>query len=126
MTRSKLQAPPSLTQERARRLFRFVKMTEGTPRSRDTLMKKLKLDLRGFYRDLSFLRELGILFKADQEKYQLDMNWNQARALLPFPVPILSFEEVEALSRGSTAAHRKLKQLFDSYTLEKGTSGNRN
>jgi hypothetical protein len=116
---SKHHAPepaPTLTLPRACRLYRLLSLTAEATRSRKVLLTRLKVDVRGFYRDLELLRALGIEIACDGDKYQLAGDLNDALAKLPFPDPGLSFRDVLTLSRGTGDAHKKLRRRMESFT----------
>ena len=111
------QTSPALatvTRDRAARLAKFLKLLAGTAKTRTVLMAKLKTDQRAFYRDLRFLRALGIDVSAAGDKYLLDGPLESARAKLPCPDPGLTMAEAAQLSRGSSEGHRKLKRMVES------------
>ena len=107
----------SLTSLRAARLFRLLTLLGSGPQTRSFLLRRLKLDIRGFYRDLETLKALGIEWTTtdDDPKYALIGELDEALAKLPFPDPGLNFRDAQQLSNGSTAAHRKLKQRLNSF-----------
>lgn len=110
-------APPSLTSQRAGRLYRLLTLLGGGPQTRPALLRKLKLDVRGFYRDLEALRGFGIeIAPNDDHKYALAGDVDAALAKLPFPDPGLSIHEARQLAaNGTTAAHRKLRARLDTF-----------
>lgn len=103
-----------LTVDRATRLHKLLKLIAGTARSRAVLLSKLGLDLRGFYRDVKFLRSAGVEVGTTGDKYLLIGELDAARGRVPLPDPGLTLEEANQLARGSSAAHRKLRTLIDS------------
>ncbi len=104
-------APPAaaVTPERAARLHRLLRLLAAGPQKRETLTRRLKLDVRGFYRDLVVLREAGIAVSLEKGRYRLDEDADEAIARLPFPDPHLTLGEAIQLARGRSKAHRKLK-----------------
>ncbi len=104
----------TVTRDRAARLAKFLKLLTGSAKTRTALMAKLKTDQRAFYRDLRFLRSLGIQVNAEGDKYLLDGTLDAARAKLPCPDPGLTMAEAVALSRGTSEGHRKLKRMVES------------
>jgi hypothetical protein len=119
MRRKKVEASPvTLTSLRAARLYRLLRLLGSGPQKRATLTRRLKLDVRGFYRDLEALRLLGIEVTpaGEQTRYRLVGELDEALAKLPFPDPGLNFRDVQQLANGNTAAHRKLKQRLASFT----------
>jgi predicted DNA-binding transcriptional regulator YafY len=104
--------PPrgSVSVERAVRLYRLLKLLGAGPRSREALRKRLRLDARGFYRDLGLLRDCGIHVSSSNHLYRLEDEFRQALVRLPFPDPGLTLGEAQQVARGRTTAHRKLKE----------------
>ena len=113
----------TVTRDRAARLAKFLKLLAGTAKTRTALMAKLKTDQRAFYRDLSFLRSLGIEVTASGDKYLLDGPLDAARAKLPCPDPGLTMAEAAQLSRGTSEGHRKLKRMIDSINGAESANG---
>ena len=99
----------SLTSLRAARLYRLLTLLDTGPQTRGFLLRRLRLDIRGFYRDLELLREASIAVPLAEGRYRLNGNADAAIARLPFPDPRLTLGEAEQLAKGRTAAHRKLK-----------------
>ena len=95
----------TVTRDRAARLAKFLKLLSGPAKTRAALMAKLKTDQRAFYRDLRFLRSLGIEVGADGDKYVLEGPLDSARAKLPCPDPGLTMAEVQTASRQLASAH---------------------
>ena len=118
MGRKKVDASAvSLTSLRAARLYRLLTLLGTGPQTRTFLLRRLKIDIRGFYRDLETLDLLGIAVETtgDEPKYALVGELDDALAKLPFPDPGLNFRDAQQLALGSTAAHRKLKQRLNSF-----------
>jgi predicted DNA-binding transcriptional regulator YafY len=107
-------AAPVVTQQRAGRLYKLLSLTAESARTRKALTGRLKVDVRGFYRDLELLRGLGVEVAYDGEKYRLTGELDDALARLPFPAG-LSLRDAMTLARGSTEAHRRLKKKLDSF-----------
>src|SRR5215471_5895977 len=98
----------TLTGQRAARLYRLLILLGDGPQPRQLILRRLKLDVRGFYRDLEALRGLGIeIHSGDGNRYSLTIDLEDALARLPFPDPGLNFRDVQQLAKGDTAAHRK-------------------
>lgn len=110
----------ALTAPRAARLYRLLAQIAGAARTRPTLLKKLKVDLRGFYRDLELLRTLGVEVHSSGDKYELVGELDEALARLPFPDPGLSVREALDLANGRSEARQKLRSRINSFT---GTNG---
>lgn len=100
-----------LTAPRAARLYRLLTVLGDGPQTRRVLLLRMKVDVRGFYRDLELLRDLRIdITLGPDNRYSLPISLDESLARLPFPDPGLSVRDVLQLCNGSTAAHRKLKQ----------------
>jgi hypothetical protein len=109
-------APPAraaVTAERFTRLFRLLQFLGSASRTRDWLTGQLDLDVRGFYRDLEFLRSVGVGVTLSPDGYVLNDDLEAAAARLPFPDPHLNLGEARQLARGRTAAHRRLRKQID-------------
>ena len=118
MGRKKVDASTvTLTPLRAARLYRLLTLLGTGPQTRNFLLRRLKIDVRGFYRDLEALRllEIDITMTGDETRYALVGELDDALAKLPFPDPGLNVRDALQLSNGSTAAHRKLKQRVNSF-----------
>jgi predicted DNA-binding transcriptional regulator YafY len=118
MRRKKVDATAvTLTPQRAARLYRLLTLLGSGPQTRAFLLRRLRLDVRGFYRDLEALRSLGIEVTSagDETRYVLVGDAEDALAKLPFPDPGLNVRDALLLSKGDTAAHRKLKQRVSSF-----------
>lgn len=124
MRRKKVDAATvTLTAPRAARLYRLLTLLGAGPQTRAALLRRLKIDVRGFYRDLESLRALGIdvSTSGDDPKYALDGELDDALEKLPFPDPGLNVRDALQLANGTTAAHRRLKQRVNSFL--NGTRG---
>jgi hypothetical protein len=99
----------TITPERAKRLYRLVKLLSRGPRSRFDLTRALRLNVRGFYRELEVLRTYGISIALAQRQYILEDDPADAVDRLPFPDPGLTFGEARQLARGRSRAHQKLR-----------------
>jgi hypothetical protein len=117
MGRKKVDAASvTLTNQRAARLYRLLTLLGDGPQTRQQILRRLKLDVRGFYRDLEALRGLNIAVTlGDDNRYALAGDLDDALARLPFPDPGLNFRDVQQLAKGDTAAHRKLKQRISTF-----------
>jgi hypothetical protein len=104
-----------VTAERFSRLYQLVQFLGSGPRTREKLIERLAVDVRGFYRDLELLRGAGIGITLQAGAYQLEGGLEDALALLPFPDLHLTLGEVRQLARGRTRAHRYVQQQLESY-----------
>jgi predicted DNA-binding transcriptional regulator YafY len=100
----------SVSAERAERLHRLLRLLGKGPQSRANVTRRLRLDVRGFYRDLKLLRAAGIAVPLRNGRYTLEESVAGATSRLPFPDPHLTLGEAIHLARGRTLAHRKLKE----------------
>lgn len=107
----------SVTAARVARLYRFVHLLRLGPVARTVLLRRLGLNQRGFYRDIELLRAAGIRVVPSEGRYSLVPDFEEAVDRLPFPDPRLSLGEAQRLSRGSTAAHRALREQVEQITL---------
>ncbi len=98
-----------VTAERFTRLYRLVHLLASGPLPRTALARRLRLDVRGFYRDLELLRASGVPVTLSAGRYGLDGSVSDALARLPFPDPHLTYGEALVLVKGRTAAHKKLR-----------------
>jgi predicted DNA-binding transcriptional regulator YafY len=103
-------ARASVTPERAGRLFRLLTLLGAGPQTRMTLTRRLRLGVRGFYRDLEVLRTVGIPVVLLNGKYALAEDAAQAIERLPFPDPGLTLGEARQLARGRSDAHKKIRK----------------
>jgi predicted DNA-binding transcriptional regulator YafY len=106
----------AITTARAARLYRLLALLGEKPQTRAVLTRRLKLGLRGFYRDLVALRNIGIRVDLIKGRYVLEGGTADAQGRLPFPDPGLTLGEAQQLARGRTAAHRKLKGQIEEIT----------
>jgi len=100
----------AVTADRAARLYKLIRLLSSGPKKRDALTKKLKLDVRGFYRDLDLLHRAGISITLANQRYTLDDAREVAVARLPFPDPRLTLGEAWLLAKGKSRAHLRLQE----------------
>jgi hypothetical protein len=104
---------PHVTAQRAGRLCRLITLLGSGSHSRDVVLRKLKIDLRGFYRDLELLRSRGVMVTVEGTKYALDGDIDTALSKLPVPDPMLNVRDALVLARGNTDAHRRFRRRLD-------------
>jgi hypothetical protein len=109
-------SPRAISAVRAGRLFRLISLLAQSGNARPALLKRLRLDLRGFYRDLEKLREFGVRISVQGHYYRLETSFDRAVARLPFPDPRLNLHEAMLLGKGRTPAHRKLRSQIERIT----------
>jgi predicted DNA-binding transcriptional regulator YafY len=122
MAKKRSPTPPckSVTAERAARLYRLVELVGQGPQTRSMLMRRLGLDVRGFYRDLELLRTAGITLRLQKQRYTLPEDPKEASARLPFPDPCLTLGEAQQLVKARSAAHRKISSLLTQLKKPRG------
>jgi hypothetical protein len=99
----------AVTAERAARLYRLLKLLGVGPQTRTNLLRRLHLDIRGFYRDMELLRAAKIQVYLNGRRYFLTGKVSQAVACLPFPDPHLTLGQAVQLAKGRSSAHLILK-----------------
>jgi hypothetical protein len=107
-------APPSgITTDRFARLYRLLQFLGKGGQTRAALVRRLRTDIRGFYRDLELLRAAGIQISLNGNRYQLEGELEASLLQLPFPDARLTYGDVVRLSKGRTAAHSRLRDRID-------------
>ena len=106
-------ARPALTAERFRRLHELVQLLGTGPKTRDQVLTRIGLDVRGFYRDLELLRAVGIEVTTEHGRYALAEALAGVVARLPFPDPHLTLGEARQLARGRGKPNRHLQEEID-------------
>jgi len=110
------KAPPrgrAITAHRAPRLVKLLSLLAGKDRPRAFLIRRLRLDLRGFYRDLDLLRRYGVPIELAEHNYRLGEPLSDALGRLTLPDPQLNLHDAIQLARGRTTAHRKLREFIE-------------
>lgn len=102
----------TVTADRFVRLYRMVKLLAGGAQTRENLTRRLRLDVRGFYRDLDLLRTSGVSIALVGGRYTLEQDVEEALALLPFPDPRLTLGAAKTLAKGRSSAHRALAETI--------------
>jgi predicted DNA-binding transcriptional regulator YafY len=105
-------AASGVTPERFVRLYRMVQLLAGGPQSREAIARRLRLDVRGFYRDLDLLRSSGVAITLEAGRYNLEQDTEDALARLPFPDPRLTLGQARTLAKGRSQAHRALAETI--------------
>jgi predicted DNA-binding transcriptional regulator YafY len=101
-----------VTPERFVRLYRMVKLLASGAQTRETLARRLRLDVRGFYRDLELVRSSGVSITLSAGRYTLEQDVADALALLPFPDPHLTLGAAKTLAKGRSPVHRALAKTI--------------
>ena len=102
-----------VTQERFARLVELLHLLADKPLTREVLTRRLKIDVRGFYRDLGLVRAAGVDVELADSRYHLGHSLEESLGMLPFPDPHLTLSEARLLAKGRTATHRKLHELLE-------------
>jgi hypothetical protein len=106
-----------LVAARAARLYKLLGVLGQRPQTREVILKRLKWNVRGFYRDLEWLRDkLGVEVTLAEGRYVLAESAQAVQDRLPFPDPGLTLGEAQQLARGRTAAHNRLRQQIAAIT----------
>jgi hypothetical protein len=95
------------------------------PRSRDEVLRELRIGLRTFYRELELVKKYGIKIRHRDHAYALLSSAAQAEGRLPFPDPQFSFAEMAELSRCPGAVGRRLADLLARVTRDPGPATRR-
>jgi predicted DNA-binding transcriptional regulator YafY len=103
-----------ITLGRAARLHQLVTTLESSSTARDTLLDRLAIGLRTFYRELDLLKRCGIKVRREGKSYRLSSTVAEAEGRLPFPDPQLSFAEMAELSRHPGEAAKRLAEIYRS------------
>jgi predicted DNA-binding transcriptional regulator YafY len=109
-TPTKPTSAASVTPERFLRLHRLVRLLATGPQTREVIARRLRLDVRGFYRDLDLLRSSGVAVSLDAGRYTLNQSETDALSRLPFPDPRLTLGEAQSLAKGRGPAQRALAE----------------
>jgi hypothetical protein len=111
--RAEAEERPALTLQRFTRFYRLLQLLGEGPQTRAVLLRRLRVGVRDFYRDLEALRGLGIVLSVVAGSYRLDEAAAAAQDRLPFPDPHLTLGEVRRLVKGRSPAHQRLKEQLD-------------
>lgn len=115
MARKAASATPKrikISGSRAGRLYKLLTLLASGSTLRPQLLKKLKVGMRTFYRDVDLLRDCGVSIETEDSGYALSERLEDALGKLPFPDPELTFSDVLILMKGRTNSHSKLKNLL--------------
>jgi predicted DNA-binding transcriptional regulator YafY len=103
-------AVAAVSLERAARLYRLLIMLGHGPQTRAVLVRRLRLGIRGYYRDLEVLRAVGIVVELSAGRYRLSEELATVLERLPFPDPGLNLGEARQLAKGRSPAHKKIRE----------------
>ena len=105
---------PDLTPDRANRLCKMLLALGHGPQAKDTLVKKLKVEERGFFRDLRLIRQLGINVASNGRGYVLAVSLDDAFQKLAVPDLKISLRDALELSHGHSPAQRRVRRKLES------------
>jgi predicted DNA-binding transcriptional regulator YafY len=106
----------AVTADRVARLYPLLAILSNRASGRMALLRQMRMNQRGFYRDIEFLRSLGIEVITADSRYSLEMDFEDALARLPFPDPHLKLGQAIVLARGKTPAHKALRKRVQEIT----------
>ena len=106
----------TITDDRAGRLYRLVQLLSKGRMNRASLLKKLKVGVRTFYRDVDLLRGCGVSLETAEDGYELKDDVEKALFKIPFPDPELSFGDVMNLVKGKGPSQTRLREAFHRVT----------
>ncbi len=112
-----------LTRARAARLYRLVHILAESSRTRDQLLKELRIGLRTFYREVELLARSGIRIQYARKAYELRTRLDAAEERLPFPDPQLTFAEMRQLSGCAGPAAQRLASIYSEVLAVAGSLG---
>ena len=106
----------AMTPRRASRIYKLVKLLAKAEVGRGTLLSRLRVGVRTFYRDVNCLRASGVTLKVWREKYTIDDDLPHVLEKLSFPDARLSFSEAMELAKGRGPGARKVRALLRKVT----------
>lgn len=109
MARKPASKRRAVTAARVARLFRMLNLLATGPLTRSTVIRRLRINQRGFYRDVEVLRSFGIVLRPREDGYELVGGFEAALDRLPLPDPRLTLGQAQKLARGATQAHQVLR-----------------
>lgn len=104
---------PDLTPDRTHRLCRMLMALGKGPLAKEALVKKLKVEERGFFRDLRLIRELGINVANNTRGYFLAGSLDDAFCKLPIPDLRITLRDALELSHGHSPAQRRVRRKLE-------------
>ena len=111
---SSVSADRLVSAERRLRLFRLLQILAKGPATVALLRKRLRLDVRSFYRELELLRMAGVQVEVVNGRYVLEESYAKSLDCLPIPDPQLTFGEARTLAKGRLPVHRRIKDQLKS------------
>lgn len=104
----------NVTPDRAERLYRLLLVLADGAKTRSAVLRQLRLNIRGFYRDLEVLRAVGVSVEQNDGHYVLADDLAAAVERLPFPDPCLTVGDARLLAKGKSSAHEKIRLRLSS------------
>ena len=108
----------AMTPVRASRIYRLVKLLTKTLVARRTILARLRVGVRTFYRDLNYLRANGVSVESAGEKYRVIDKLADIFDKLVFPDPALTLSEAADLAKGRGPGAAKIKALLKRVTAK--------
>src|SRR3954451_10356702 len=107
------RSSPVLTPDRATRLCKMLVALGHGPQPKQILVKKLKVEERGFFRDLRLMRQLGIHVASNNRGYVLASSLNDAVRRLPVTGLQISLADAVEISHGHLPSQRRLRRQLE-------------
>ena len=101
-----------MSPERLARLHRLAFELVHGPVDKTTILDKLTIGVRTFYRDLDTLSEFGMPAIRTRSGYQLIAPESEIEEKLPFPDPCLNFSEARQLATSNDPSARPIAEQF--------------
>lgn len=101
-----------MSPERLSRLHRLASVLANGPVDKASLLQRLSIGVRTFYRDLETLSSFGMPAIRTPAGYQLTVAESEIEQKLPFPDPLLNFAEARQLAVSQEPAARPIAEQF--------------
>lgn len=102
-----------MTSERLTRLHRLALELVHGPVNKTSILEKLTIGDRTFYRDLETLTEFGMPAVRTRSGYLLTAPESEIEQKLPFPDPHLNFAEARKLANSNDPSARPIAEQFE-------------
>lgn len=114
-----------LTLERLSRLYRMSHVLARGPVDKTTILERLGVGPRTFYRDLITLESFGMPSIRTENGYCLTISSDEIEEKLPFPDPKLNFADARKLANSQNPAARRIAEQFGLIFPDLKSSGTR-
>lgn len=101
-----------MSPDRLSRLHRLASVLANGPVDKASLLERLSIGVRTFYRDLETLSSFGMPAIRTPAGYQLTVAESEIEQKLPFPDPLLNFAEARQLAVSQEPAARPIAEQF--------------